>query len=131
MKFKLFDIVIQIAIPIIAIFVALTTKDGLEGFLLGVLIFYGGLAVWQLSSVVVHLFFRQWIQLPQSRKVYYILLIVALPICLAPLYLRNEASLLPAMLVGASMAVYYFIITIREYRLLKSANTHTEQEETA
>lgn len=121
MKFKLFDIVAQIAIPIIAVVVALIAKDGLEGLLLGVLIFYGGLAIWQLSSVIVHLFSHQWIQLPQSRKVYYWLLLVAIPICTSPFYFQNESSIAPAMLVGAAMAVFYFAITVKEYKILKAA----------
>ena len=67
------------------------------------------------------LFFSKWIQLPQSRRVYYFLLLVALPICTAPFYFQNTDSITPAMLVGAAMAVFYFAITVKEYKILKAA----------
>ncbi len=121
MKFKLFDVIVQIAIPVIAVLVVLITNDSLDGLLYGILILYGGLAIWQLSSVVVHLLSRKWIQLPQSRKVYYWLLLVALPICTSPFYFQNESSIAPAMLVGGAMAAFYFIISVKEYRLFRAA----------
>lgn len=118
MDFKKLDILIQVLIPVIAVLFIFTNR-GLDGFLYGVVIGYSCLGAWQLISVVLHLFNKQWRLLPQSRTVYYALLVLAIPMCVFPLFALESSNFFPAMLIGAAMAIFYFTISVREYRLLK------------
>lgn len=120
MSFKHIDIFTQIAIPISAFIYFFLIENTLDGMLISVAILNGGVGIWQLLSVVIHLFFSNLIRLPKSRTVYYLLLLIALPICISPLLsLTTTDSVLPAMIMGAAMAIFYFIITVKEFRILR------------
>lgn len=119
MFFKRLDILAQLAIPIIAITV-IFTKKGLNGFLIGVLIFFAGLAVWQLYSMIMHLSFKHWIRLTKTRRVYYMLLVIAIPLCILPvLVTKSVMGIQVAVTVGTGMAVFYFVITVREFLIMR------------
>lgn len=119
MHFKRFDIFGQIAVPISALIYFFLIDNTLDGILKSVAILYGGLAIWQLSSAVIHLFYPELRKLNQSRQIYYLVLIAALPICLYPLFNNYKSSIIPPVIMGSAMAIFYFAITIKEFRILK------------
>lgn len=120
MNFKFADIWVQSLIVFSTIMFALTAKDGLEALIISCAIFYLGMGIWQLISTLVHFTKPQLVRFPRLRKVYHLLLLPALVLCvILPLGDMSNFTVLTAMTTGFLMAAFYFSITIAEFRKMK------------
>jgi hypothetical protein len=113
--FKTIDLLLQILIIVATIATYIVNSDdSLTAFLFAAAVFYIGLAVWQPISAIVHLIHYKWRTLPLARKVYFIMLPVALVVCLVPVGTSTPDSAVYSLIAGFSMAMLYFIITVTE-----------------
>lgn len=120
MNFKFADIWIQSLVVFSTIMFALTAKDGLEALIIGCAIFYLGMGIWQLISTLVHFTKPQLVRYPRLRQVYHLLLLPALVLCIVlPIGGRTTFTIATAMTTGLVMAIFYFSITIAEFRKMK------------
>lgn len=120
MNFKFADIWIQSLVVFSTIMFALTAKDGLEALIIGCAIFYLGMGIWQLISTLVHFTKPQLVRYPRLRQVYHLLLLPALVLCIVlPIGSRSTFTIATAMITGLAMAIFYFSITIAEFRRMK------------
>lgn len=120
MNFKFADVWIQGLVIFSTIAFVLTAKDGLEALIIGCAIFYLGMGIWQLISTLVHYTKPHLVRLPRLRQVYHLLLLPALVLCVVlPIGGMSNFTIATAMITGLLMAIFYFSITVAEFRRMK------------
>ncbi|KAB2915717.1 MAG: hypothetical protein F9K23_10705 [Bacteroidetes bacterium] len=120
MNFKFADIWVQVLVVIATIVAPFIIKDSLGALIICCAIFYLGMGIWQLISTLVHFIKPQLVRFPRLRKVYHLLLLPALVLCvILPLGDMSNFTVFTAMTTGFLMAAFYFSITIAEFRKMK------------
>jgi hypothetical protein len=123
--YKKFDLGIQLCIIGLTVLIFLTEIDGLMNNIVSwqqalynsTLIFYIFFGIWQPISAIIHLKKIKWVALSSNRRIYLFLLPLAIIICVLAGFFITPLSFQLTMAVAFAMAVFYLIITIKEYKM--------------